>query len=244
MSEQGRPLSQVTVSFDMLVYRFGPLVAALLMPDLVAVTTRDDLPAGPYESCTEEYQQACALAVEAGADLRYRPLTSRWRSNHGNDGPLVIWPRKPGSRNPAAPGQVVTRVSLATIDAERSTLKFTGPSPLAFQDNRPLAVAAECGHSTCDYSWTVPPEFVRGHYWAWADPDDDRQFWPLADGAKAPPETDPVLTISQTAQYLGITVKTLYNWRADPSRNQPTATSVDGVWVYRKSHLDEWLRVG
>ena len=236
-----RRRAEVIISFDMLVYRSGPLVACHIMPDLVGVTTRDDLPAGPYRGVSEDESRAVAKALEAGADTRYRPLHSRWRSSHGNDGPMTLWPRKHGSPVPTGP-DVVTRLCRTTIQWDRTDLVFNGPTPLHFRNNQPLRAMELCGETACEYRWGIPEEFAAAHYWTWADPDYDRRDWPLADDVDARPVPDRVFTIAQAAEYLGLTAKTLYNWRTQEDRDQPPSSTIEGTVVYRRSDLDEWLR--
>ncbi len=62
------------------------------------------------------------------------------------------------------------------------------------------------------------------------------------DGQAPPPAPDRVFTIAQAAEYLGLTPKTLYNWRTQGDRDQPPSKLIEGAIVYRQSDLDEWLR--
>lgn len=50
---------------------------------------------------------------------------------------------------------------------------------------------------------------------------------------------DPLLTIEELAQYLGVAVPTIYYWRAQ--RKGPVAFKFGGMVRYRKSAVDAWL---
>ena len=53
--------------------------------------------------------------------------------------------------------------------------------------------------------------------------------------------TDPILTIEQAANYLGIPKATLYTWRTRRVGFGPRAVKVGGCLRYRRSDLDAWI---
>ena len=220
-------------------WRRGPVRELVLPNAIVIVWSRKlvgELPSGP------EYSAALELAEELGSPTGRRPLQLTWAS-HGNTGDGRAWVRTGELPELGAPWRSYRSIFEISTAGDAS-FEAPGPSELDMADDELLIPPRFCHDTTCVTTLRVPQEHA---YWAYqmalhGTELETREFFRRISGSGL--GTSDLLTSEEVAALLGISTKTLRNWRSDPGSNVPAPVRRHGrTLLFNRGEIERWQEV-